>query len=470
MSSPSVHARFSICPVRRLAAAWVLAALHVPASAAAQAALECAWHPDTASEVGTLWLRAAGLPPGARADVIVTRDLPGAGATLRWRGRATLQADSSGTVKLPLIPPDTAAVPHPLLWQLAPEAMAPTDPPPLPRQAVHWRLLTPEGERHCTTQLDLPLEAVSESLAPEFPGAFIALPPGRPQPPVVIVLGGSEGGDSMARDYAPRLLRLGLAVVGFPYYNPAGASRPDLAGLPTAFAEIPVDRLDRLATRLRASGRVNMSRVAVLGGSKGAEFALLAASRMPWVRATAAIVPSDVVWEGWGRAGPPVASFAWQGAGFDFMPYEGMASEIGGYATGAEVRLLRPHVAGRARNPERAQAASIPVESIAGALLVAGSMDDQLWPSGAMALSIAERRARFGLQTQVLVFPSAGHGLFGDGSELTSAMDRGPSKVGGTPAANAAAKLATWRALRRFLLDAIGEPRAGAGPQGPGAR
>jgi dienelactone hydrolase len=355
------------------------------------------------------------------------------------------------------------------LWQLAPEAPVPADLPPLRRQTIHWQLLTSEGERSCTTQLDMPIETVTEWLAPEFPGAFIAVPPGSGRPPVVIVLGGSEGGDAMAREYAPRLLRLGLAVVGFPYYNPLGTSRPDLAGLPTAFAEISVDRLDTLAARLRASGRVDMDRVAVLGGSKGAEFALLAASRMPWIRATAAIVPSDVVWEGWGRAGPPAASFAWQGAGFDYMPYEGMAAEIGGYVTGAEVRLLRPHVRGRARHPDRAQAAAIPVESITGALLVAGGMDDQLWPSGAMALSIAERRARFGLPTQVLVFPSAGHGLFGDGSELTAAMDRGPSKVGGTPAANAAAKLATWRALRQFLLDSIGHQPGSAGAANAGS-
>lgn len=36
------------------------------------------------------------------------------------------------------------------------------------------------------------------------------------------------------------------------------------------------------------------------GASKGAEFALLAASHLDWIKAVVAITPSDVVWEGYG--------------------------------------------------------------------------------------------------------------------------------------------------------------------------
>lgn len=83
-----------------------------------------------------------------------------------------------------------------------------------------------------------------------------------------------------------------------------------------------------------------------------------------------------------------------------------------------EGRTLRtPHEQGRIANPSRIEAATIPIERFKGALLVAGGEFDQTWPSADMVRSIAARRARAGLQTKSLIFPSAGHGLSGSGWE-----------------------------------------------------
>ncbi len=141
--------------------------------------------------------------------------------------------------------------------------------------------------------------------ATPFPGARLALLPGGGKRPAVIALGGSEGGSRMVSASAALLASHGFAVLALPYYSPPGfgvngPTAPEVAGLPTAFADIPVDRLDAARAWLAQQPEVDASRIALYGVSKGAEFALLAASRMAWPKAVVAIVPSDVVWEGWG--------------------------------------------------------------------------------------------------------------------------------------------------------------------------
>ncbi|MEL7232737.1 MAG: hypothetical protein AAGJ85_09540 [Pseudomonadota bacterium] len=44
----------------------------------------------------------------------------------------------------------------------------------------------------------------------------------------------------------------------------------------------------------------DMESVGLWGVSKGAEYVLIAGERIEGIDAIAAIVPSDVVWEGWG--------------------------------------------------------------------------------------------------------------------------------------------------------------------------
>ena len=79
------------------------------------------------------------------------------------------------------------------------------------------------------------------------------------------------------------------------------ARRPqELPTLPTAFADIPVGRFQLAQDWLAKQPTVNAACIAAYGVSKGAEFALIASTRMPWIKALVELVPSDVVWEGWG--------------------------------------------------------------------------------------------------------------------------------------------------------------------------
>jgi hypothetical protein len=89
-------------------------------------------------------------------------------------------------------------------------------------------------------------------------------------------------------------------------------------------------------------------------------------------------------------------------------------------------------------------------------LLVVGGQDDQIWASGMMAQNIAERRAAAGLETVALIFPDAGHALSGTGWMPTTQYNADPTKVGGTPEANAHAQAIAFPQTIAFLKRTLG--------------
>jgi len=298
--------------------------------------------------------------------------------------------------------------------------------------------------------------------ATPFPGARLALPAGGGQRPAIIALGGSEGGSRTVGAAAALLASHGFAVLALPYYSPPGwgtngPTAPEVAGLPTAFADIPADRLEAARQWLAQQPEVDASRVALYGVSKGAELALVAASRLAWPKAVVAIVPSDVVWEGWGQGVAPGQrpSFTWQGQPLPFVPYVDFGKEFMGFQTGQPVIIRRPQDKGRAAHPQRVAAARIAVENYAGPLMVAGSHGDQVWDSGGMAMNIVAARQAAGLDTVALVYSDAGHALSGTGWSPTTQYNAGPMKMGGNPQADAQAQAETFARTLAFLRQAL---------------
>ena len=260
-----------------------------------------------------------------------------------------------------------------------------------------------------------------EVFAAELAGSFLMVPQGEGPFPAIIVLGGSEGGDSTARTKARLFVDQGYAVIGYPYYSPRYYGREaQFPALPAAFHNIPVDRLEEVLNRARSDARIGTMPIGLYGVSKGAEFALLAASKIDGFSAVAAIVPSDVVWEGWGpgTVEGESSSFSWRGEPLPFVPYIGMNEEIAKYSDSeATVRLRTPQDEGRHANPDRVNAARIRIEEIDEPVLVAGGDQDTTWASGEMAQYLAERRYEAGLDTISLIFPDAGHALSGTGTQ-----------------------------------------------------
>ncbi len=364
----------------------------------------------TGAEPVTVGLR--GFTPGEQVEIeAVRRNADGT-----YRSAAIFVVGPDGAIDLardPAIAGSYQGVdPAGLFW-----SMRPTPPGAAEPAGITVRALgnCQEVSRDAAALADLPDGIVMRPVA-EFVGARLYRPAGTDRLGVIIVLGGSEGGSGFGRSMGPVFAAQGYAVLALPYYAPSWGSE-ELSGPPGAFTDIPVDRLEDVRRWILTQPDIDPARIGLHGISKGGEFALIAATRMPWLRAVSAIVPRDVVWEGRGSDAPPgtASSFSWDGQPLPFVPYRGMEEAIAALARGERRALTVPHLEGRRANPDKAAAARIPVEEYKGPLLIAGGNRDATWPSGEMVRAVAERRGGEGLPTVALSFAEAGHSLGGTG-------------------------------------------------------
>jgi dienelactone hydrolase len=340
-----------------------------------------------------------------------------------------------------------------MFWSMTPL----DDPRSVPHEAntreVRLSLTRAQGHSlECSVRLLAASREVVVETVDALPGATFASLPGDDAKPALIVLGGSEGGASIGAAAAP-FASHGFAVLALPYFAP----ERDVAGLPEAMVEQPLEYLASAYRWLTRKAGVDASRVGLHGTSLGATYALLGATRFAWVDAVVASVPSDVVIDGWG---PGIAegtrsAFSWRGEPLPFVPSMGYDAEM----QRDEIHVRRVYERGRAAFPERAVRARIPVETIRGAVMVIGAYDDQMWPSGMMAQNLAERRLEAGLAVSAHLYPDAGHALYPTGYDPTTTYGQRRQKVGGTPAANAMAQADAWQSTLRFLRRELRVPR-----------
>lgn len=425
-------------------------------------------------------LSVVGAQPRAEVSLIAERWFAGLSAQRPkprlMRSEAVFVADAEGRVDLrtaqPLRGSYQGADPRGLFWSMLP--VADTGPPPMEpvdTTAVRFLLHSADARSEARLQLLPSLPAVRTSPAEGLPGAVFAILPGPHKRPAVILLGGSEGGSLITRDAAP-LASHGLAVLALPVYSPPNrAGVREIPELPAAWADLPVETLNKARDWLARRPDVDASRIAIHGTSMGALLALLGGVHLPWVKGVVANVPSDVVWDGWG---PGVAlgtrsTFSMAGQPLPFVALVGYEEELAGYERNEPVILRRAFERGRAARPDLAAQARVPVERIRAPVMVIGGYDDQMWPSGAMAQAIAERRAEAGLDTEALLFADAGHLLYDTGYAPTTGYNAGLRKTGGTPQANARAQAEVWRRTLAFLrrvLSAGDDPAAAPLPAG----
>ena len=118
------------------------------------------------------------------------------------------------------------------------------------------------------------------SKAAAFTGT-ICTPTGAGRHPTILLLGGSEGGDIMAYT-APRFASAGYVAASVAYFG--------LPGLPQSLEEIPVETVGKALDAIASRPDVDSGHIAIFGGSKGGELALLAASVYPQIHAVVADV------------------------------------------------------------------------------------------------------------------------------------------------------------------------------------
>jgi dienelactone hydrolase len=261
-------------------------------------------------------------------------------------------------------------------------------------------------------------------------------PTGKRPAPGILLLGGSEGALGVPTTLIAKGLQAqGFAVLHLSYFRAPGQS-PQLA-------LVPLETFDRALAWVGRQPGVNGKVLAVVGGSKGAEAALLIGSRHPELKAVVAGMPSSVVWPGIDWQGQETRS-SWSLAG---KPLPDLA-----YGTFTPPRVASVYESGLTVLPFHPEAA-IPIEKTSAPVLLVCGEADSLWPSCPMARQL---KARDPDRLEVLAYPDAGHAVFGIPLPDGDPRMPGLAGLGGTPTGNNAARTDSWAKVTAFLHKHLG--------------
>lgn len=256
----------------------------------------------------------------------------------------------------------------------------------------------------------------------------------------VLVLGGSEGGLGRGAKYtAIALQKEGFSVLQLAYFGAPGTAE--------TLEEIPLETFDRGLAWLAAQPGVDARRLAVVGASKGAEAALLIATRQQTLRAVVAGMPSSVAWNGinWGQGVQSrLSSWTQAGQSLPTVPFtawnqaEGVISVYRG--------VLDP------TNAAAIERAAIRIEAAEAATLLVCGEAETMWPACPMARALEARAQRLnGPAVEILAYRDAGHLVFGPPISRDNAFYPQLAMLGGSVEGNAAARTDSWPRVVAFL-------------------
>ena len=189
----------------------------------------------------------------------------------------------------------------------------------------------------------------------------------------VLVLGGSEGGipDKLAKPIA----EAGFSTLALAYFN--------ALDLPQELEKIPLEYFDHAKLWLKKQKNVKQDQLIVVGWSKGAELALLLASRDASIQRVVAIAPSSAVWAGilkdWTKV--PASSWTDKGEELPFIPFN---------PTGKVNGLLDLYAQSLESRADMGKA-NIPVGNIRGKVFLMTGENDEIWPSPQMSDVICQQ-------------------------------------------------------------------------------
>ena len=145
-----------------------------------------------------------------------------------------------------------------------------------------------------------------------FDGEFYP-PQGSPKKLGVLVLGGSDGGVPSRR--ARLIAERGYPVLVLAYFKTERT--------PQYLDMIPLEYFDEPIEWLKNNRHMQGGGIVVVGESKGAELALLLASRKPEISGLVAFVPSAAVFQGMPKNfRPSRSSWSYMGEPIAFVPYD----------------------------------------------------------------------------------------------------------------------------------------------------
>lgn len=389
-----------------------------------------------------------------------------------WRSRNVYLSDANGAIDVTQQAPESGAYSgvdgqgpfwsqSVALTDDADAALLPA--PPGADGAIHTLASATDGHgNHASARIEQHYAApgaVRQELRQDGLVGTLYLPAGPGPHPAIVVLNGSGGGINDAR--AALFASHGYAALALGYF---GAS-----GLPDYLSGIPLEYFERALQWLRHTVKPAGDFVAVSGHSRGGELALLLGSLYPRaVSAVIAYVPSSVVHGVLNAGKPGEGRFkpAWtQGGQALAHVWEQNAAQDWSLVDALPEPRRQAQAFVRAQQDETAVArARIPVERIAGPVLLLSAGDDGYWPSTQYARDVAQalKAADHPHAVEHHDYPHAGHALQAPHVPTTElsrahAVSGIVLTGGGDAAANARANVDSWETVHRFLSNAVAQ-------------
>ena len=252
----------------------------------------------------------------------------------------------------------------------------------------------------------------------------------------VLMLSGSSG--RIETDRCRMLASHGVAAASIRYFG--GPGQPGEARL------IPLETFDDVLADLHS----RYQRLVVLGTSWGAQAALLLGTLHPEIDAVVGISPTYVSWAGLSDERPQRSSWTLRGEQVPFVPFDDEAIEGAVKEAGGELpSFCEAYLSALEKYADRVPAATIPVERIAGEVVLVAGGGDALWPSVLAAEAVRRRRTAHDLETVVVTHPDAGHRVVLPGEPVLPLSRR--LAWGGSETADRELGLRAWPEIAAIL-------------------
>jgi uncharacterized protein len=198
--------------------------------------------------------------------------------------------------------------------------------------------------------------------------------------PLIVGLGGSEGGNAWASDYwkktREQFLKEGYAFLAIGYFKAKGT--------PDTLNKISIDQVHAAVATAAKNRQINKKKIAIIGGSRGGDLALLIASFYKDIRCVVAIVPSNAVFPG-NTNEFNTSAWTYKGRELPFLPVseEAIPALVKHDLRSAFEIMLKDSLAFKQ--------AVIKVERINGPVLLLSANKDEICPSTPMCESMITR-------------------------------------------------------------------------------
>ena len=198
--------------------------------------------------------------------------------------------------------------------------------------------------------------------------------------PLLVGLGGSEGGNAWASEHWKKtrdtFIAKGYAFLALGYFGAAGT--------PDTLNKIALEDIHHAIREACKNPHVSKNKIAIIGGSRGADLALLVASYYPDINCVVGIVPSHVTFPGH-TTHFTTSSWTYQNTELPFVPvnFEAVPFLMKRDLRGAFEAMLLNH--------EAEEKAIIKVENIQGAVLLLSATKDEIAPTTPMCEKMIAR-------------------------------------------------------------------------------